>query len=115
MIIIRPLERSFSGLPSEITNLIEAEILPGLVDEVEDSDPDDESYLILIENMADFESPDHQLYYGNYPDDVYWEYVSYLDWGFFAEVGVNQIVGVLVPDASWLNGNIRRRLMDQAR
>ena len=119
MKIIHPTdESSWIGLPPGIVELISTEILPGLVDEVEDLDPDEDgSVVVLIEDMADFhESSDYQLFYGDFPDGVYWEYVSYFSEFklFFAQTGVNQMVGVIVPDLPWLDRNVRNRLVAQA-
>ena len=116
MIIIRPTdEGSLADLPIGVVQLIEQEILPAMEEDDDEYDPEEENYLILVESMADFQNQDHQLYYGNFPD-IYWEYVSHFPaWGiFFGQAGVNQAVGLIVPDAPWLDQDIRRRMMAQA-
>ncbi|MBF0382428.1 MAG: hypothetical protein HQL69_15510 [Magnetococcales bacterium] len=120
MIIIHPSHNEALpvGLVPGVVQLIKQEVFPAIeIDEEDDFDPEEGSYLVIVENMEDFKNQDHQLFYGDLSTmDIYWEYVGYFPELnlFFAQTGSSNLsVGVIIADEAWL-GPLRQQLIDQA-
>ena len=108
-----------NGTDPAVARFVADEIVPELEaaadDEGRDWEPGDHGVVLVLERMADLHAPGTPACYGG-PGEEEWEYVTYHPGAgaFLAEIGTNQIVGAVIPDAPWLDRGVRARLLEAA-